>query len=150
MLSNPELFAEVEATCRERGIIEKFEKENGEKVKGRMMIDLTDVPMNIPLYQDKNEKITAFEASFDFMETRVGIALYVSVMEAASGIWLSGARDDSNPDNIKVWVDFFVKSLLESIAPDGSYGVPIYVFISDHASFSCVPSAPDNTGGSFE
>jgi len=43
-VKQPELFSTVEAICRECGIIEKFEMENGEEVKGRMMIDVVDMP----------------------------------------------------------------------------------------------------------
>ena len=131
---------------RERGIIEKFETENNEKIKGRMMIDKVDMPNDISLYPNIGENPTAFEASFDFMDTRLGLALCISKMEAASGIWFSGLQEDNDID-INVWAEFFVKSLVESIKPDGSYGVPIYVFISDHASFSCIPSAPENNAG---
>ena len=106
-----------------------------------MMIDAVDMPDDISLYPNTSENPTAFEASFDFMDTRLGLALCTSKMKAASGIWFSGTKSDNAPDN--VWVDFFVKTLVESIESDGSYGVPIYTFISNHASFSIVPSAPD-------
>jgi hypothetical protein len=39
--------------------------------------------------------------------------------------------------------ELFVQTLVESISRDGSYGVPIYTFISDTGSFSCVPTASD-------
>ena len=143
MLSNPEMFAAMESSCRERGVIERFEAENGEKVKGRMMIDIVDMPDDIPLTLNTNERITAFEASFDFMDTRIGFAFCIPKMEAASNFWYNGVQRDNLPDDINVWLNFFVQTLLESIAPDGSHGVPIYTFISDHASFSCVPTAPD-------
>ena len=141
MLSNPEMFATVETVCRERGTIENFEVENGEKIKGRMMIDDVNMPDDVSLYPNINERIFAFEASFDFMDTRIGLALCIFPIKAASEIWFYGSRDGSKPDN--VWVEFFVKTLVESIKPDGSHGVPIYTFISDHASFSVIPSASD-------
>ena len=140
MLSHPKLFATVETVCRERGIIEKFEAENGE-IKGHMMIDVVDIPDNISFYPNINEPITAFEASFDFLDVRIGFAFSVPTMEAASELWFHGIQGGNAPDN--VWIEMFVKTLVESIEPDGSYGVPIYVFISDTASFSVVPTAPD-------
>jgi len=140
MLSNHELFATVEATCREQCIIDKFEAENG-KITGRMMIDAIDLPDDVSLKPDVNEHIVAFEASFDFTDARIGLALSVTKLDAATSIWISGCDDENAPDN--ELTEFFVEKLIESIAPDGSYGVPIYVFISDNASFSCVPTAPD-------
>ena len=132
----------MEAVCHERGIIEKFEAENGE-IKGHMMIDSVDMPDDVSLYPKTSENFTAFEASFDFMDVRVGFVLCVPEMEAASGFWFHGSQDGNALDN--VWIEMFVQTLVESIEPDGSYGVPIYVFISDTGSFSVVPSAPDKS-----
>jgi len=143
MLSNPDLFATVESVCRERGIIERFEKENG-KVKGRMMIDAVVLPNDISLYANADNNAIAFEASFDFMDTKIGFVFSVEKIEAASDLWYHGSTDGNSPDD--VWVELFVKTLVESIEPDGSYGIPIYVFISDTGSFSIVPTAPDDFG----
>ena len=43
MLADKEMFFKVEDTLRERGIIEKFEEENG-KITGHMMITMTEIP----------------------------------------------------------------------------------------------------------
>jgi len=141
MLSNPELFTTVESACYEKGIIERFEKENG-KVKGRMMIDGIDLPNDIPLYPNADNNSIAFEASFDFMDIKIGFVFSVDKIEAASNLWYHGSKDGNSPDN--VWVELFVKTIVESIEPDGSYGIPIYVFISDTGSFSIVPTRPDD------
>jgi len=143
MLSDPELFVTVETACRERGIIEKFETENGEEIKGRMMINVVNIPEDVFLYPSTGENLIAFEASFDFIDIRIGFVLCITKMEAASDFWFRGIQNNNAPDN--VWIDFFVKTLVESIEPDGSYGVPIYAFISDHASFSAVPSTSDKS-----
>ena len=137
MLSNSQLFDTVESVCRERGIIERFEVENGE-IKGHMMIDTIDMPDDISLNLNASDSVFAFEASFDFMDTRIGLALSIPKIEAASAIWFTHGEE---PDN--VWVEFFVKTLVENIPPDGSFGVPLYTFITDNASFTVVPTAPD-------
>jgi hypothetical protein len=141
MLSNPEMLATVEATCRERGVIDKFEAENGE-IKGHMMIDVVKMPDNVSLYPNVSEDYTAFEASFDFMDSKIGFAFCTKSIKAVSDFWCWNGRDDKEPD--KVWIELFVQTLVESIEPDGSYGVPIYTFISDTGSFSVVPSNPND------
>jgi len=139
MLSNPVLFDQIEKICRSRGTIAQFEAENGE-MKGRMMIDAISVPDDVPLKPGIDDRITAFEASFDFMDCRIGLAVCVPKMEAASGFWYSSDEGGQPPD--QVWIEFFVQTLMESIEPDGSYGIPIYVFISDAGLFSVVPTTP--------
>ena len=62
-------------------------------------------------------------------------------MQVVSGIWFSRCNVEDAPDN--ELVEFFVEKLVESITPDGTYGVPIYVFISEDASFSCIPTASE-------
>ena len=140
MLSNAELFSVVEAECIKSGVIERFEAENG-TITGRMMIDAVDMPDDINLNPDVDGHIVAFEASFDFIDARIGFALSVTNMEAASDIWITNCSSDDLPDNSLV--EFFIGKTVESIMPDGSYGIPIYVFITDEASFSCIPTAED-------
>lgn len=43
MLKDKKAFEKVEESLKEKGIIEKFENENG-KILGRIMITLTDKP----------------------------------------------------------------------------------------------------------
>ena len=43
MLADKEMFLKVVNTLRERGILEKFEEENGE-ITGHMMITMTEIP----------------------------------------------------------------------------------------------------------
>lgn len=43
MLADKEMFLKVGNTLRERGILEKFEEENGE-ITGHMMITMTEIP----------------------------------------------------------------------------------------------------------
>ena len=138
MLSNPDMFDTIVSVCRERGVIDRFEAENGE-IKGHMMIDTIDMPDDVSLYPNASGNIFAFEASFDFMDTRIGLALCIPSVEAASGIWFINGEE---PDN--VWVEFFVKTLVENIPPDGGFGVPLYTFLTDEASFTVVPTAPDS------
>lgn len=50
-------------------------------------------------------------------------------------------KDGADPPT-REWIDFFVKKLLESIDEDGSYGVPIYLFVNDTRDMTIVPSKP--------
>ena len=43
MLADKEMFFKVRNILRERGILEKFEEENGE-ITGHMMITMTEIP----------------------------------------------------------------------------------------------------------
>jgi hypothetical protein len=40
------------------------------------------------------------------------------------------------------WVKFFIRTLFENIAPDGTYGIPMYSFVNNKADFTAVPTAP--------
>lgn len=53
-------------------------------------------------------------------------------------------KDGADPPT-REWIDFFVKKLLESIDEDGSYGVPIYLFVNDTRDMTIVPSKPEAT-----
>ena len=70
MLADKEMFFKVENTLREKGILEKFEEENGE-ITGHMMITKIAPELGIDKVSDN---MRAFCASFDFYDMMIGIA----------------------------------------------------------------------------
>ena len=139
MLSNPELFERVESILRKNGTIEHFERENG-PIKGRMMIDRSEPPEWLEISERESEKPVAFEATFDFYDATVGIMLFLSDYSAASGVWTTEQVEDAETPAME-WVEFFIKTLLESFNEDSSYGIPIYSLISDTNDITIVPTA---------
>ena len=140
MLNDPKMFAEIERVLAENGTIAEFEQEAG-PVWGRLMITQCDIPEELKSGIRPGGRVVGFEGSFDFYDVSVGIALDPASLRACSGLWFtSQAEDAEEPD--KDWCEFFVRTLAENIGPDGSYGVPMYTFISDGASFTVVPSKP--------
>jgi hypothetical protein len=41
-------------------------------------------------------------------------------------------------------VEFFIKTLMQSIEPDGSFGVPVYSFVSDTSDMTVVPAKAED------
>ena len=39
---------------------------------------------------------------------------------------------------------FFIKTLMQSIEPDGSFGVPVYSFVSDTSDITVVPAKAED------
>ncbi len=137
MLKDKKAFAVVEKSLEEKGIIEKFENENG-KILGRMMITLTDKP-NIIDEEINDNNIYFFESSFDFYDFTLTIGLNVKTKESVCGI-IVNAKDGKEEDIDHVWIEFFIKTLVENISEDGSFGVPMYSFINDTGDFTVVPT----------
>jgi hypothetical protein len=139
MLFDKELFDVVEESCIKNGVISDFEKTNG-KIKGRMMITLIDIPEELGItIEDQENPPLAFGASFDFYDCSLGIALYPKTMKFVSGVWVTPQVEDAEPP-AKEWIKFFIKTLAESIDEDGSFGYPMYTFISDTGDFTCIPT----------
>lgn len=141
MLIDKEMFDAVETMLIRQGRIAAFEAENG-KILGRMMITQADVPEDIDARFVDGKTPGAFEASFDFYDSTVGMALYTDTREAASGIWITPQKDGADPP-AREWIEFFVEKLLESIEEDGSYGIPIYSFVNDTCDMTIVPMKPE-------
>lgn len=140
MLRDPEMFDVVENILTENGTIDNFEKENG-KIKGRMMITLTEIPEELGI--QGGEGIHAFDCSFDFYEASIGLAINTATRELAGGLWVTPQVEGADaPD--ETWVEFFIKTLVENIDEDGSFGVPMYTFTTDEADFTVVPSPPED------
>ena len=140
MLNEPELFQAAEAGLKSMGVIERFEKENG-PILGRMMITLTQIPESIPIQREDRENLTAFEASFDFCNVALGVAVDTKKKTLESSVWgryqVPGAERPSQE-----WVKFFIQTLVEHIGEDGSYGIPMYSFVNNTSDFTAVPTAP--------
>ena len=129
MLADKEMFLKVGNTLRERGILEKFEEENGE-ITGHMMITMTEIPPELGI--DKvSDNMRAFCASFDFYDMMIGIAFDLDTMELIPQMWFTPQTSE--------WIEFFVKTLCENISEEG-FGVPIYSFVNDHSELTIVPT----------
>ena len=138
MLSNPEMFDVVEETLRESGQLERYFGD--EPYRGRMMIDVGEVPDDLDI--ELSEDDVAFIATFDFYDCALGLALNPVTRKACGGIWITPQVEGAEPPN-STWIEFFVKTLMESIEDDGSFGYPIYTFVSDTKDLTVVPARPD-------
>ena len=140
MLSNPKLFKTVEDTIRSQDSFKKWVEENGE-IKGRMMIEEVDLPEGIEIKHPREYEPVAFEASFDFYDVAVGIAVYTDTKDFATSFWGHYQDEEAElPDH--TWVSFFLKKLIDAIYDDGSYGSPIYSMVNDTADITVVPDDP--------
>ena len=137
MLKDPELFDVVEETLRKKGSITRFEEESG-PIKGRMMITVTDIPEGIEVYEEREVTPTAFEASFDFYNSTIGLAMYTEDLEVATDLWVTEQEENAEAP-AKDWIEFFIKTLISSIREDGSYSWPIYSFVNDMADLTVIP-----------
>jgi len=141
MLVDQKMFDTVEAILRENGSIERFENECGE-IKGRMMITMTDIPEGIAVEERDGKAPVAFEASFDFYDSTVGLAIYTTDRQLATGLWVT-PQEDGAEEPAEDWMEFFIKTLVTHIAEDGSFGVPIYSFVNDTCDMTVVPELPE-------
>lgn len=138
MLIDKELFETVEEQLIQNGKLKDFESEYGE-VKGRMMITRTSIPDGVNVKIIPHKIPQAFEASFDFYDSTIGLALYTDIKEVATGLWVTPQTDNADPP-AQEWIEFFVQKLIESIDDDGSYGTPIYSFVNDTCDMTIVPT----------
>lgn len=79
MLADRGQFALAERGLREQGNGEEFEMKNG-PVKVRMMIRDVQIPDEIKVNEIEGKKPIAFEASFDFYDTTLGIVIYTDTL----------------------------------------------------------------------
>lgn len=141
MLKDKEMFAAVEKTLRQDGRLERFETKYG-KVKGRMMITRTEIPEEVDVKYIPGKTPQAFEASFDFYDSTVGLALYTDLRKIATGIWITVQKEGADPP-AQDWITFFVEKLIGSMNKDGSYGIPIYSFVNDTCDMTIIPTNPE-------
>ena len=140
MLADKEQFEIIERSLLRNGTIDQFENEYG-KITGRMMITLADIPDNIEIKKYKDKVPAAFEASFDFYDSAVGIAVYTMERQAASKVWVRPQKEGAGTPS-EDWITFFIKTLISNISEDGSFGVPIYSFVNDTSDLTVIPTAP--------
>ena len=138
MLTDKVMFDALEETLTKGGRLAKFEAQFG-AIRGRMMITRTTIPDEMDVRFVPRKKPQAFEASFDFYDAAVGLAIYTDTREAATGIWITPQKENAEPP-AQEWIEFFVEKLMDSIEEDGSYGVPIYSFLSDTGDMTIVPA----------
>ena len=141
MLADPEMFEAVESSLRENGQIERFEKEYG-KIKGRMMITLGEIPEGIEAAPNGDAVPQAFEASFDFYDAVLGIAMYTDERKAATGVWVTPQKKGAEHPS-REWIEFFIKTLIGNMGFDGISGYPIYSFVNDTCDMTVVPTLKD-------
>mgnify|MGYP006916225278 CR=1 FL=1 len=137
MLSDPERFASIEEFLRKNGSVERFENEYG-KIKGRMMITMAEIPDGFEIMPHGDEVPIAFEASFDFFDSVAGLAMYTADRRLATEMWVTPQKDNADPPT-EDWIEFFIKTLVDHIAEDGSFGVPIYSLVNDTCDMTVVP-----------
>lgn len=140
MLSNPEMFKNVENTLRGQESFNEWIQENGE-ITGRMMIEKVDLPDGIEIKHPREYAPVAFEASFDFYDVMIGIAVFAETKDFASSLWMHYQDEDASlPDH--TWITFFLDKLLESIHDDGTFGYPIYSLVNDTSDITVIPELP--------
>ena len=137
MLTDKKKFENVEQMLIEQGRIEAFEQENG-AILGRMMITTDAMPEELAEEVEIKDDLTVFTASFDFYDMTVSAAVYTQSKEVAK-MWLTPQADDAEQP-AKEWISFFIQKLFEGIKDDGSYGVPIYSFVTNTADMTVIPT----------
>ena len=142
MLVDPEQFASMEELLKKNGSIERFENEYGQ-IKGRMMITMAEIPDGFKITPHSDEVPIAFEASFDFFDSVVGLAMYTADRKLATDMWVTPQNDNADPPT-EDWIEFFIKTLVDHLAEDGSFGVPIYSFVNDTCDMTVVPEPPED------
>ncbi len=138
MLADKEHFDLIEKILTKNGTIDRFEKEQG-KIRGRMMITLGDAP-DIIRYNEKEDGVYVFTGTFDFYDMEIGVVLKTKPIEARSTIWFTPQKDGAEEPS-QEWIEFFMKTLINSIGEDGSFGYPICTFASDTGDFTVIPTS---------
>ena len=138
MLLDIKAFEILEKALTDNGIIKRFEEEHG-KIRGRMMITLSNVPDEIEVDDAASDDIIAFCGSFDFYNSTVGFAISRFTMQAVTGIWITPQEENADEPS-EEWIKFFVSTVMSNIGEDGSFGIPMYTFISDTCDFTVVPT----------
>ena len=101
------------------------------------MIDRIDPPNELNIQIPKGAY--SFGASFDFYDCSLGIVLDSVKKTACSGLWITEQKGDAEHPS-QEWIEFFIKTLLNSIDVDGSFGYPMFTFVTDDADMTVVPT----------
>ena len=84
MLKDSDTFSKLEKTLRNNGSLGLFEEEQG-LIRQQMMITRTGIPEELR----GRDYAAAFEASFDFSDTTLSIALDTVSLAPLSSLWLT-------------------------------------------------------------
>lgn len=141
MLEDSKLFQTVEKILNERGVIQRFENENG-KIIGRMMITLGEVPENLKAEICIDDGDFTFIGTFDFYDSEIGLVMNTKTRKLKSGLWINEQKAGAEPPS-EDWCHFFIETLVKSIHEDGTFGYPLYTFCSSTGDFTVVPESPD-------
>ncbi len=104
-----------------------------------MMIARAEIPQEIQIDTNDLNNAHAFNASFDFYNIVLGVAIRLPEKKFVSGVWITPQQKEADEVD-EAWIEFFIQTLLENIESDGSYGVPMYSFLNDTESFTVVPT----------
>lgn len=142
MLMDAMKFNDVEVLLRERGELEKFEKESGE-ILGRAMVTFGEVPEDLKgdvLKGYNKEDVYVFNCSFDFFDSYLGIAMDKRSLRPVGNIWTTEQMEGSDKPT-QDWIEFFVRILVEHVVEnkDGS-GIPLYIFLNNDAELVIEPT----------
>lgn len=143
MLIDEQAFKKIEDALMDSGRIDAFEKENG-PIQGHMMITEIDIPADVEIKKVLGKEPVGFEASFDFYDATMGVAIYTDTKQVASRVWYDKQKSDAEIPS-EDWVYFFIDKLVECIEDDGSYGVPMCSFVTDDADMTVAPTRLDNS-----
>ena len=136
MLSDKEKFALMEKIAVEKGVISHFEENYGE-VTGRVMIVETEVPESAKKGIEAVNMLHAFECSFDFLDATLNVVVAVRPLRIISNMWAVRQKPDAQLP-AEDWQKFFIKQLRDNIAPDGSFGIPMYSFVNNYGDVTIV------------
>ena len=141
MVIDERKFNDVEVLLRERGELNKFEKESG-AILGRSMITFGEVPevLKEEVLQGRDEEeVYVFNCSYDFYDSYLGMAMDKQSMRPVGKIWGTEQVEGSKePD--QVWIEFFVRIVVEYVVKNkDGFGLPLYIFLNDDAELVIEP-----------
>ena len=133
MLKDSDTFSKLEKTLRNNGSLGLFEEEQG-LIRRRMMITRTGIPEELR----GRDYAAAFEASFDFSDTTLSIALDTVSLAPLSSLWLTKQSEDAQPPG-KDAAEEFIHVLLEALGDVYGFSLPVYAFLSDFGHYIICP-----------
>lgn len=136
-----QLISDTEDALRTDGVLNDFEAQNG-PIQAHMVINQVTIPKDVRDSVLPVAGAVAFEATTDFFDCTIGVVLEPHSMKVCSNVWATPQRQDA-PAPSNDWVDFFLQTLSGNIEKDGSYGVPMCVFMSEKASFTTIPTGKE-------
>jgi hypothetical protein len=127
-------FEKVEKQLIADGTIPSWVEKNG-PIEGRMYVHTVVAPTNLSIKIDPDAGQFAFEGSFDFINTVVGIAIDFSQLPPVPISQLWSRNGEAND----LLVEMLVNTIMANVEPDGRFGNPMYMFFNQNASFTMHP-----------